>query len=107
MEAARKTGPNDQRSFYTRLKKIMSEKARDAALSLLAKRTSDGSVYPSEVARAIASTEDWREAMPEVHVAVDGLLAERMISLSWKDKPLPHRDGPYRIRAAAKDTSPT
>ncbi|HWT41550.1 MAG TPA: DUF3253 domain-containing protein [Sphingopyxis sp.] len=85
----------------------MSKKARDAALSLLAKRTFDGSVCPSEVARAIASTEDWREAMPEVHVAVDRLLVEKMISLSWKGKPLAHRYGPYRIRAAAENSSPT
>lgn len=85
----------------------MSERARSAALSLLAKRTSDGSVCPSEVARAIASTEDWREAMPEVHAAVDELLAGRMVSLRWKGGPLAHRDGPYRIRAAIQDSSPT
>lgn len=81
----------------------MSAKARAAVLSLLAKRSSHGSVCPSEIARAITETEDWRKAMPEVHAAVDGLLAGRLIDLSWKGEPLAHRDGPYRICAPAED----
>lgn len=101
METTAKTRPDDQGSILAPVKKAVSAKARAAVLSLLAKRALAGSVCPSEVARAIGSTENWREAMPEVHAAVDDLLAESLISLSWKGKPLAQRDGPYRIRGQA------
>lgn len=39
----------------------------------------------------------WRNAMPEVHAAVDLLVAERLVRLSWKGKVLETRIGPYRI----------
>jgi hypothetical protein len=35
--------------------------------------------------------------MPAVHAAVDGLVQERCIQLSWKGTPLEKRAGPYRI----------
>jgi hypothetical protein len=80
---------------------------RDLTLTLLAARAPGATICPSEVARASvadtggsrAGTETWREAMPEVHAAIDRLLAERLVQLSWKGKLLAARDGPYRIRA--------
>lgn len=73
--------------------------ARAATLALLAARAPGATVCPSEVARALAGAgeEDWRGAMPAVHAAVDRLVAEGAIRLSWKGEPLPVRDGPYRI----------
>lgn len=71
--------------------------------TLLARRAAEGSVCPSEVGRALAGAanapryRDWRDAMPAVHAAVDLLVAEGSIRLSWKGKPLPVRGGPYRI----------
>ena len=54
---------------------------------------------PSEVARAlVAGSDAWRDAMPVVHAAVDGLVADGVVSLSWKGVPLAVRAGPYRIR---------
>ena len=35
--------------------------------------------------------------MPAVHHAVDTLVAEGLVRLSWKGKPLTTRTGPYRI----------
>ena len=78
--------------------------ARDTTLALLESRAAGATVCPSEVARVLASgtsadlpAEDWRSAMPAVHAAVDALLAERLVRLSWKGKPLTTRAGPYRI----------
>ncbi|TGX52378.1 DUF3253 domain-containing protein [Sphingomonas gei] len=73
--------------------------ARSATLALLAARAAEATVCPSEVARALAG-HGWREAMPEVHAAVDGLLAEGIVRLSWKGAPLVTRAGPYRIGRA-------
>jgi len=64
-------------------------------LSLLASRAPDATICPSEVARAIAS--DWRGAMPAVHAAIDNLLRDGLVRLSWKGRPLATRSGPYRI----------
>ncbi len=72
--------------------------ARAAALALLASREPGATVCPSEVARAIAPGDTWRDAMPEVHAAVDCLLLEGRVGLSWKGRPLSARTGPYRIR---------
>ena len=69
---------------------------RETALMLLASRAADASVCPSEVARAIAP-EGWRAAMPSVHAAIDRLVEEGRVQLSWKGKTLPKRSGPYRI----------
>ena len=77
--------------------------ARDATLAILAARASEATVCPSEVARALASSEagagagDWRGSMPAVHDAVDGLVADGTVQLSWKGEMLPRRSGPYRI----------
>ncbi|PXA97233.1 DUF3253 domain-containing protein [Nostoc sp. 3335mG] len=68
---------------------------RTAMLALLANRAPDATICPSEVARAIA--EDWRSAMPVVHAAVDDMVREGQVRLSWKGRPLATRSGPYRI----------
>ncbi len=70
--------------------------------ALLARRAPDGSICPSEVARGLAAADaspfgDWREAMPTVHAAVDRLVSEGAVRLSWRGQPLPERAGPYRI----------
>jgi hypothetical protein len=69
---------------------------RAATLTLLARRAPDATVCPSEVARAIAA--DWRGAMPAVHAAIDELVRDGLIRLSWKGQPMATRSGPYRIR---------
>jgi hypothetical protein len=68
---------------------------RAATLSLLARRAADATICPSEVARAIAP--DWRDAMPVVHAAIDRLVDDGLVRLSWKGRPLAARSGPYRI----------
>ena len=72
-------------------------------LALLARRSPESTICPSEVARAIAAaagTTDWRGRMGEVHTAVDLMVAEGLVRLSWKGKAMPARDGPYRIGRA-------
>ncbi|MEH3108144.1 MAG: DUF3253 domain-containing protein [Sphingomonas fennica] len=64
-------------------------------LSLLASRAPGATICPSEVARAIAT--DWRGAMPAVHAAIDDLVADGLVRLSWKGEPQATRSGPYRI----------
>lgn len=73
--------------------------ARAAALRLLAARAPAATVCPSEVARALATADgtDWRGAMAQVHAAVDRLVDEGAVRLSWKGAALAARDGPYRI----------
>lgn len=68
---------------------------RAETLSLLARRKPHATICPSEVARVIAS--DWRSAMPAVHAAIDGLVGEGLVRLSWKGRALATRSGPYRI----------
>lgn len=73
-------------------------KAAQAVLALLADRAATATICPSEAARALAGTQgDWRAEMPHVHSAVDGLVADGSVKLSWKGKPLDARSGPYRI----------
>jgi len=79
---------------------MMVEIARNATLALLAGRSTQASICPSEVARAISSDGNWRMAMPNVHAAVDALLDEGLVQLSWKGQRLEKRTGPYRITAA-------
>ncbi|MBG6118507.1 MULTISPECIES: DUF3253 domain-containing protein [unclassified Sphingobium] len=67
------------------------------ALALLAGRAPGATVCPSEVARAIAGPDGWRDEMPTVHAAVDELMGEGLVRLSWKGKALAERAGPYRI----------
>jgi hypothetical protein len=77
--------------------------ARESTLVLLAARAPDATVCPSEVARALAADPagcrpgNWRDAMPIVHAAIDGLLADGLVRLTWKGKRLSERAGPYRI----------
>lgn len=72
--------------------------SREATLALLAARSENATVCPSEVARLIAGEDGaWREAMPQVHAAVDALVNEGAVQLSWKGRPLAMRAGPYRI----------
>lgn len=72
--------------------------ARAMTLALLAARAEGATICPSEVARALAATGgDWRAEMARVHDAVDHLLAEGLVRLSWQGRPLARRAGPYRI----------
>lgn len=78
--------------------------AREAILGLLSARANEATICPSEAARALAkaqvgASDEWRGFMPEVHAAVDALLAEGHVQLSWKGQPLAIRTGPYRIRS--------
>ena len=83
--------------------------ARAATLALLANRAPGATVCPSEVARALTPddgaqvAEAWRSAMPAVHAAVDQLIAEGAVQLSWKGKALTERAGPYRIGRGTRD----
>ncbi len=74
---------------------------RTVTLALLARRAPGATVCPSEVARAI--TPDWRGAMPIVHAAIDDLLRDGLIRLSWKGRALTTRSGPYRIGRPGDD----
>lgn len=85
----------------------MTKDAREMTLALLQARAADATICPSEVARALideggpqASSPDWRGVMPVVHAAVDQLVIEGIVRLSWKRKALPERSGPYRIGRA-------
>jgi len=67
-------------------------------LALLGARAGDATLCPSEVARALSgNAEAWREMMPAVHAAVDALVAEGVVRLRWKGRPMAVRAGPYRI----------
>lgn len=74
---------------------------RQAIADLLHERAPGKTACPSEVARAVArgvgEAGAWRDAMPAVHAVVDQLVAARVLKLSWRGRPLPGRDGPYRI----------
>jgi hypothetical protein len=77
----------------------------ELTMALLAARAPGATVCPSEVARASVAAangggtgaQDWRDIMPAVHAAVDRLLAEGLVQLSWKGERLAARAGPYRI----------
>lgn len=67
---------------------------------LLDRRAAGATVCPSDVARALAAAAgepDWRGEMAAVHAAVDALVAEGAVRLSWQGRPLAARAGPYRI----------
>ena len=69
-----------------------------AVLHLLARRAPNATLCPSEAARDLAGDGgDWRAHMDDVHRAVDRLLREGRITLSWKGVLMDKRDGPYRI----------
>lgn len=74
--------------------------ARAMTLALLVRRAVDATICPSDVARAMAAVAgkaDWRGKMPAVHAAVDRMVADGIIRLSWKGTAMAVRDGPYRI----------
>ena len=81
--------------------------AQDLILAILAVRAQGATVCPSEAARALAVQDqrapaEWRDKMQEVHAAVDCLLDQGAISLSWKGISLAKRVGPYRIGRAER-----
>lgn len=77
-----------------------TETASAIIVSLLANRATDATLCPSEAARALATEntiKEWRIRMPIVHAAIDGLLHNGAVCLSWKGEPLKFRSGPYQI----------
>ena len=82
----------------------MTTDAQDAVLAMATRRAPNGTACPSEVARALAAAStsgddgEWRSIMPIVHAAVDRLVADGQVQLSWKGQMLDTRAGPYRIR---------
>lgn len=84
--------------------------ASGATLALLANRGAGTTICPSEVARVLgaaadAGAEEWRTMMPAVHAAVDHLVAEGRVRLSWKGQALASRNGPYRIGGGGQTCS--
>lgn len=81
----------------------VGKRPRDVIIALLSARNAEATVCPSEAARRLAiaqpSPADWRSLMPDVHAAVDRMVAEGEIRLSWKGQPLALRTGPYRIHS--------
>lgn len=75
----------------------MTTGAREMTLKLLSEREEKATICPSEVARRIAFGGNWQDSMPAVHSAIDELVAEGIIHLSWKGKDLSARAGPYRV----------
>ena len=76
----------------------------EAVLALLAARAEGLTICPSEVARMLADDEQaWRDVMPAVHAAVDHLIADGSVQLSWKGESLETREGPYRIARKGDD----
>ena len=77
-------------------------RARELTLAMLNARSAAATICPSQVARSLAAEAGeetaWRGNMGSVHTAVDGLVCENRIGLSWKGVPMPARNGPYRIR---------
>ena len=61
------------------------DNVRKAVMKLVERRGPDKTVCPSEVAKALAAPDgDWREQMASVHRAVDSLVEDRRVVLSWK-----------------------
>ena len=80
--------------------------AREAILALLSERKAGQTICPSEAARLLAETDEaWRAKMPKVHRAVDAMLADGVIVLTWKGDRKERRLGAYRIRAASPSRS--
>ena len=70
----------------------------EAIRELLEKRESGKTICPSEAARLLAGpTGDWRTEMERVHEASDALLEAGKVRLSWKERDMKKRHGPYRI----------
>lgn len=69
-----------------------------AILALLEARGAGKTICPSEAARSLAGPNgDWRARMDEVHAAVDALVKDSAITLSWQGNPKSERRGPYRV----------
>ena len=86
-----------------------TEDAYRETLALLTRRAAGATICPSEVARALAANAGgkpaaigWRDEMPVVHAAVDRLVTEGAVQLSWKGEVLKERGGPYRIGVRRK-----
>ncbi len=76
----------------------MTTEAEAQIAVLLEARGAGKTICPSEAAKALAGPQgEWRAHMDEVHSAVDAMLADGRVSLSWKQKQLGERSGPYRI----------
>lgn len=76
----------------------MSEATTARIEALLAQRGPGKTLCPSEVARDLAGEGgDWRGRMDEVHIAVDALLSNHRLVLTWRGRRLARRAGPYRI----------
>ena len=78
---------------------------RSATLALLSARSGEATICPSEVARAMTTSDtgvDWRCAMPAVHAAVDEMMHQGLVTISWKGRPLATRAGPYRLHRGPK-----
>ena len=73
--------------------------AAEAAIrALLAERAPGATICPSEAARRLAGPQgDWRAEMAAVHAAVDIMIAQGTIALSWRGEPKQKRRGPSRI----------
>jgi hypothetical protein len=89
---------------------IEENDARAATMALLSRRSPGATICPSEVAKALVArtggefgSRNWRGAMRVVHAAVDLLVAERLVRLTWKGRLLTMRSGPYRIARGAGD----
>lgn len=102
MEAAAKAQFDDVRPET----EVRIDVASTAVLTLLADREPNVTICPSEVARKLAAEAfaddqvDWRAAMPIVHAAVDQLVNQNNIRLSWRGRALSVRSNPYRIARA-------
>jgi hypothetical protein len=76
---------------------------------ILAARQPDATICPSEIARQLAICQrspNWRHYMPFVHAAIDNLVSDGEVSLSWKAKPLASRNGPlshWQTRPVTKE----
>ena len=81
---------------------MSDQMAEDAIFSLLSQRSENATICPSEAARFLAGDDDWRGEMDRVHAAVDRLVSDGKVTLSWKGKSLPVRSGPYRIAAGSE-----
>ena len=81
--------------------------AQTAIRTSLSARATEATICPSEAARVLATAAgggtDWRMMMPTVHAAVDRLVSEGKVCLSWKGQALPSRAGPYRIGRGKND----
>lgn len=79
---------------------MLKRSARAAILELLSEREAGETICASEAARAVAAATgkaDWRGEMPAVHEAVDRMVGEGVVRLSWKGEAMVVREGPYRI----------